>query len=255
MLIGFSRPSWEAQDSEQIFRLAQEYGLDGVQVKPQQYDSLHLDPDRFKQVYGDRAYLARGGIIVYLGPNYRQWEESFPAFLSFVHGVGGEQICVCANVRESDLDGDGVRGVADVLNELGRQAKAVGATVSLHNHSDGAIFETIDDIERLFAHIDPTYCGLTFDTAHAVKGGIADLAGALERYRSFVNNIHLKDLTPDGAFCPLGTGTVDLQSVIAKLREWDYREWLIVDEETKGLTVREAFDRSIGYLKSNGLFS
>ena len=146
-----------------------------------------------------------------------------------------------------------MRGVAGVLNELGRQAKEAGAIISLHNHSDGAIFETIDDIERLFAHIDPAYCGLTFDTAHAVKGGITDLVGALKRYRSFVNNIHLKDVTADGQFCPLGQGTIDLEPIIALLQEWDYQHWLIVDEETKGLTVQQAFDEAASYLRNNGL--
>ena len=77
MLIGISRPSWEKQDSEQIFRLAKNYRFDGVQVKPQQYDAIDLDPELFKKLHGDCAYLARAGIIVYLGPNIANGKKSF----------------------------------------------------------------------------------------------------------------------------------------------------------------------------------
>ncbi|XEC96202.1 sugar phosphate isomerase/epimerase family protein [Paenibacillus tarimensis] len=252
MNIGISRPSWEERDSEQIFRLAHEYKFDGVQIKPQQYEPLGLDAERFKEQYGDLAYLARGGIIVYPGSSYRTWAERFSSFLSFAKGVGGKQICICAGVRERDLDSDGLKGFSGVLNELGRQANGAGAVISLHNHAD-TILESIDDIKRIFEHIDPACCGLTFDTAHAAKGGIEDLAGALEQFKPFVNNIHLKDLSGDGKFCLLGRGTLDLKSVLHKLSEWDYREWLIVDEETAGVSVREAFAGSAAFLREGGL--
>lgn len=252
MDIGISRPSWEEQDNQQIFSLAKELKFDGVQVKPHQYEPIDLDPDRFKQEYGSLSDLARGGIIVYLGSEYKTWESKLPKFLSFVKGVGAKQICICAGVREENLDHRGIKGVAEVLNELGKQANHAGAVVSLHNHA-GSLFESIEQLKRVFEYIDPQYCGMTFDTAHAAKGGIDDLAGALEHFKSVVNNVHLKDLSTDGTFCALGEGTLDLKSVLRTLGAWDYQEWLIVDEETKGLSVREAYDKSAAFLRSNGL--
>jgi len=252
MRIGISRPSFEEGDNEEIFRLAAAMGFEGVQVKPHQYDPLGIEPERFRAAYGELAALGRGGAIVYPGHEYRTWLEKLPRYLEFVKGIGGEQLCICAGIRREHVDADGVRGIANVLNELGKRAVEAGAVISLHNHAD-TIVETVEDIAALFEHIDPQYCGLTFDTAHAAKGGVKDLAGTLEHYRAFVNNVHLKDVTADGAFCPIGTGTLDLPAVLAKLRAWDYKEWLIVDEESKGVPVREAFEASVGFLRRHGV--
>jgi len=252
MRIGISRPSWEPQDNEAIFRLAAEYGFDGIQSKPHQYDPLGVDARRFKDAYGDRAYLGRGGAIVYPGHEYRTWLQKLPRYVEFVRGIGGEQLCICAGIQRHHVDGDGVKGVADVLNELGQLANEAGAVISLHNHV-GTILETVDDIAALFEHIDPTRCGLTFDTAHAAKGGIEDLAGTLEHYRAFVNNVHLKDLSAGGAFCPVGTGTLALEAVLGKLRDWGYDQWVIVDDESQETSVQEAFELSAAFLRKNGV--
>lgn len=252
MRIGMSRPSWSEADNPRIFELAASYGFDGVQVKPHQYDPVGVDPGRFKEFYGARAELARGGIIVYLGSDYRSWEAKLSPYLSFIQGVAGEQICVCAGVREEHLDEQGIEGFAEVLNAMGRKAREAGAVISLHNHTN-SIVESSEQIQQVFAHIDPAYCGMTFDTAHAAKGGITDLAGALREFRRFVNAVHLKDLSADGTFCPLGEGTLDLGAVLRELRAWDFQEWLIVDEESKGVSVEDAYGRSVDFLRRHGI--
>lgn len=251
MKIGISRPSWEPADSDAIFRLAAEWGFDGVQIKPHQYDEVELNPELFRARYRQHAELARVGLIVYPGPDYRAWEDKLPAYIRFAAALDADQVCVCSDVRESELDASGLQGVADALNRIGSLARESGVAISLHNHAD-TIFESIDQLRRVFALLDPQLCGLTFDTAHAAKGGIADLAAALEAFKPYLNNIHLKDLTVDGRFCPIGTGTLDLAGVLGKLREIGYSEWLIVDEESAGIGVEEAFAASARFLKANG---
>lgn len=88
---------------------------------------------------------------------------------------------------------------------------------SLHNHVNG-LFERDTNLERIAVHLDPARCGLTFDTAHATKGGIADLGAAIPKFARHIVNVHVKDLAADGSFCPLGHGTLNLESVFVARR-------------------------------------
>lgn len=250
--IGISRPSWQETDNSLIFRKASELGFYGIQIKPHQYNAVGLDPRKFTETYGELSYLARGGLIVYPGPIYRNWPDKLQAYIAFASALGAEQLCICAYIQQKDLDEAGLAGVAETLNQLGREAVKGGVTLSIHNHKD-TVFETIEDLQTLFEHVDVNVCGLTFDTAHGAKGGIHDLADAVQQFHPFINNVHLKDLSADGRFCPLGTGTLDLAPVIRKLHENGYDNWLIVDEESEGLSVEESFELSVQFLSKHGL--
>jgi sugar phosphate isomerase/epimerase len=252
MQIGISRPSWGEQDNDLIFRLADRMGFDGVQIKPHQYDDIALNAERFKQKYGEFTHLAKGGLITYPGPHYRTWKEKLPDYFAFASALHAEQVCICSDVRSVHLDEHGIQGVVHELTEIGKLARDQGIAISLHNHAD-TIFESVEDLQRVFSYIEPVYCGLTFDTAHAAKGGIGDLAAAIEAFKPFINNVHLKDLSASGRFCPLGSGTLDLVPVVRKLQEIRYDEWIIIDEETEGMSVEEAFTISMCFLEENGL--
>lgn len=254
MRIGISRPAWQASDNQDIFRIADELGYDGVQIKPHQYDQVDLDAERFEQMYGKLTYLAKGGLITYPGSAYRTWEDKLTSYIAFASALNADQVCICSDVRAEHLDADGVKGVAEVLNSIGKAALAHGVTISLHNHAD-TIFESIDDLHRVFEHIDPRYCGLTFDTAHAAKGGITDLAAAVRAFKPYLNNVHLKDLSAEGQFRPVGTGTLDLVGAVRGIQEIGYSGWMIVDEETEGISVRTSFELSMDFLKQQHLKS
>lgn len=252
MLIGMSRSPRDEGDDKRIFQLARACGFAGLQLKPGQYRPFGTDARRFKAAYGDLADLARGGIVVYPGAAYRNWVETVQDDLAFAKEIGGELICLSAGVRREHVDTGGIKGVADVLNALGRQAGQLGVAVSLHNHAD-TIFAGVEDLERLFEHVDPAACGLTFDTAHAALGGIEHMPKALVRFRDYLNNVHLKDLSSDGRFCPIGSGTLDLRAIVGQLAEMDYPNWLIVDEESDEYTVQEVFEQSVRFLQESGL--
>lgn len=251
MRIGISRPSGTPEDAMALFSAARAAGFDGVQVKPQQYDLWDRDPQRCAEALGELASMLRAGLVAYPGPNPERWPEDTAPMVDLAGGVGAEEICLCSGVSPSDLQPTSVSDIAGILNDIGEAALAKAAHLSLHNHAD-SLFETADDLDALVEHLDPRLCGLTFDTAHAAKGGMTDLAEHIARFAEYIRNVHLKDMSAEGRFCPLGEGVLDLEDALESLDRIGYEGWLIVDEESEGLSHEQACGGSADFLKRQG---
>ena len=139
--------------------------------------------------------------------------------------------------------------VAKVLTAIGEKARGQGTWISIHNHAN-CLFENENDLAILFEHLEPKVCGFTLDTAHAAKAGIKDIASLVHHFREHLNNVHLKDVSDSGVFCPLGRGTLELGSVLQALNTIGYDEWLIVDEESRDFSTDEAYRISMDFLKA-----
>lgn len=247
MKIGISRPSTSPEAAQEVFTCAEQYGFAGVQLKPTQYEPYLGEPGAFKSAYGERAALAQGGLIIYPGGDPATWRERVRGVIPFAGAVGAGHICLCSNVYTTNPSGEQVQTMARVLQEIGQAARERDVAISIHNHV-GSMVETEADILRLLEQLDPAWCGLTYDTAHAAKAGVTDLTGLLGKVQRHLLNVHLKDLSVEGNFCPLGRGRLDLAPVVRNLREMDYQQWLIVDEESKDFTTPEAMRISREFL-------
>lgn len=253
MKIGISRPSRTLPESQEVLELAHQFGFQGVQLKPAQYEAFITEPEQFQAFYGSLAGLVRGGLIVYPHGAPETWPEQLGPKLKFAAAVGAPHICLCSGVYASGASEAEVNAVAQALLKIGASAQSRGIVTSIHNHADSLV-ETEEDIARLLDKIDPHLCGLTLDTAHAARGGVASVAKLVFRFRDYLLNVHLKDMGPDGRFCALGQGTLNLTSVLAALSEIHYDEWLIVDEETADLSTGEAFRIARDYLRGVQVF-
>lgn len=250
MRTGISRPTKGLVEAREMLALARRHGFEGVQFKPNQYTGLEggLTRAAFDQAYGPLGLLARGGLIIYCPGNLELWKPRILPILDFAKAVGADQICVCASVRRPESGPAPHSGAAEILMEIGKLAQSGGLRLSLHNHA-GSIFESREDILRMAELLDPAYCGLTMDTAHFAKAGELDLETLIPQISSHLLNVHLKDLDAEGRFCPLGRGRLNLSGVLRALRDCDYQEWLIVDEESIHVPVDEAFAISRKYLE------
>jgi inosose dehydratase len=142
-----------------------------------------------------------------------------------------------------------VRSLADLLAELGAEAKELGHPLAFHPHV-GTYIETAAEVEQLMAAADPELVGLCLDVGHYQLGG-GDPVEAIDRYGDRVRHVHLKDVDPEIAgqmrsgsiedflaglhkrvFTELGSGALDLPSVLAALDRLEYRGWLIVEQDT-----------------------
>lgn len=252
MKIGVSRPSNTPAESYEVLQTARALGFAGVQLKSAQYNGFVNSPEGFKDRYGPLSDLAQGGLIVYPGNDPHSWPERLHPILSFAALVGAPHICLCSGVYATGASEAQVRGVAEVLMKIGVRAQEAGLIISIHNHVNSLV-ESEADIVRLLDQLDPDLCGLTLDTAHAAKAGIPSVAALAVRFRKHLLNVHLKDLAADGRFCALGQGTLDLPPILRALEEIDYRQWLIVDEETIELSTSEALQIACDYLRQAGL--
>ncbi|MBC8232863.1 sugar phosphate isomerase/epimerase [bacterium] len=252
MKIGISRISGSPEEAHEVFAAARHYGFEGVQMKPQQYDFSGLNPEIFKKTYEDLALLARGGLIIYPGGDFETWADKLDKLIPFAVGIGAEQICMCTSVDRSDTSPARFRKIAQILTSIGQEARRQGTWISIHNHAN-CLFESENDLAMLFEHLESQVCGFTLDTAHAAKAGIKDIASLVHRFREHLNNVHLKDVSDNGVFCPLGYGTLELGNVLQALNTIGYSEWLIVDEESRDFSTDEAYRISMDFLKARGL--
>lgn len=156
-----------------------------------------------------------------------------------------------------------------------RVARAVmdetGLRTVFHQHI-GTWVETPAETARLLEMTDPRILGLVFDTGHWRFGG-GDPVQGLRQNADRVWHVHFKDCEPrvaarsrvegwdgptsvgHGVFSELGKGEVDFPAVIRLLRELNYNDWIVVEQDVlPGMgTPKESARRNREYLRSIGL--
>lgn len=250
MRIGISRPSTGPEEARAVFAAAARHGFTGVQAKPSQYAHCAGDPARFRHDYGDLTSLVAPGLIVYWDREHARWPERMGELAPFAAAIGAEQLCLCAAVPRDPQHAPDWPALARSLGAAGRIAEDAGCRLSLHNHV-GTVFETETDLAALLGTLGEAPCSLTIDTAHLAKAGVEDLAPLITRLLPWIDNVHLKDLHPDGRFCPLGRGRLDLSGVLAALSDGAYTGWLTVDEESMDVELDAAFAESAAFLQQS----
>jgi len=119
-----------------------------------------------------------------------------------------------------------------------------GYEPSFHHHGASYV-ETPQEIEEMLQRTD---VGLCLDTGHLVIGG-GDPVTSARDWAARINHLHLKDVRRaiiervatkhgvmmdfwrEGAFCPLGEGDLDLDAVVAVLRDEHFSGWLVVEQD------------------------
>lgn len=145
--------------------------------------------------------------------------------------------------QAGDLDRlvTGLDAVADLAAERGLDA-------CFHPHL-GTIVEAPDAVDTV---LDRSRIGFCPDTAHLAAGG-GDPADLVRRHGDRVRHVHLKDLDrASGAFRPLGAGDLDLDDVLAAVREIAYDDWLVVELDAYDGDPAEAARTSRAWLAERG---
>jgi inosose dehydratase len=122
-----------------------------------------------------------------------------------------------------------------------------GYEPAFHYHG-GTYVETPREIDRLAEQLDTSLLGLCFDSGHSAFGG-GDPVAFLDTYGELVTHVHLKDVNGEvieeirsgglglaeawrrGVFCRFGEGSVDMPSVVARLRDAGYDSWVVVEQD------------------------
>lgn len=148
-----------------------------------------------------------------------------------------------------------------------------GLRTVFHHHCAGYI-ETPDEIARFLELTNPDNIGLVFDTGHCAYGSgdpaVFDVTAALERFKSRLWYVHLKDCDPtvaataresgwdyfqalrQGVFCELGKGCIDFPAVLRWLKSTAYSGYVLVEQDVlPGMGApAESARRNREYLRS-----
>lgn len=114
-----------------------------------------------------------------------------------------------SGIRESDYVklGEALEQVCDMADEIEMRA-------SYHPHM-GSLVESPEQLEKVMKW---TRIALCPDCAH-VKAGGGNPLEIVKKYLDRIYYIHLKDITEDGMFCPLGVGTIDFDPIMKTLAD------------------------------------
>ena len=110
-------------------------------------------------------------------------------------------------IRESDY----VK-LGEALEKVRELADGIGMRASYHPHM-GSLVESPEQLEKVLKWTQIALCP---DCAH-VKAGGGDPLEIIRKYIDRIYYIHLKDITADGMFCPLGVGTIDFDPIMKEL--------------------------------------
>lgn len=139
------------------------------------------------------------------------------------------------------------KAVAEGYNALGRLAKDVGMTLTIHHHM-GTGIQTAEEIDTLMELTDKELVFLLFDSGHLTFAGI-DPMPVLKKYVHRIRHVHLKDVrlpvraqaekegwsflkaVREGVFTVPGDGDVDFLPIFEVLDKQGYEGWVVVEAE------------------------
>jgi len=109
------------------------------------------------------------------------------------------------------------------LKDLVALNKELGICGLLQNHSgENFVGAKVWDNFELVRDYNPEHIGIAFDVGHAMKEIKADWRRELEKLRSHLKIVYVKDFKRDGTWPPLGHGEVDGPAFFSMLKKTGY---------------------------------
>ena len=164
----------------------------------------------------------------------------------------GSKYIVCPYLMPDRRSEQDYRALISLLNQVGETCQREGMTLCYHNH-DFELERLADGrmaLEAIFEDTSIDHVSAEFDIYWLTKAGEKPVEW-INRYKNRTPLIHLKDMTIDEEqfFAELGTGGVDLESVL-NVGEEAGVEWWVVEQDMSRRTPLESIEISINYLKS-----
>jgi len=157
----------------------------------------------------------------------RDWSSSVAA----AHTVGHESLVVAwiDAARRSTIDE--YKRIADIFNQLGRQANAAGLRFGYHNHAyEMAPLEGQVPYDVLLQHTDPDLVCFEMDLYWTTDGG-KDPLTYFAKYPGRFPLVHVKDRTASGQMVDVGQGTIDWSAIFAKRKQAGIKHEFVEHDE------------------------
>jgi len=173
-----------------------------------------------------------------------------------------------------------LRRACEFYNRLGDVCAGYGIRTGMHNHSQGQLVETQDEIEMLLNQTDPKKFHWCPDTVHLYMAN-CDIIGLFRKYAHRLIFFDLVDAkyeyqrddmrlpngkvekagSQNGTFMlgnrDYGDGEVDLQGIMRIIKNVKYKGWINIDHHYSRVSPRQSFDRCMKYIreKLNPIYS
>ena len=244
-------PGWGHQlPVARVLSEMREVGLAATEFGPEGF--LPSDPEAMARTLADQGLEAVGGFTPLLlhvpgldpVPEVEQLLEGYAAsgartmVLSAATGLTGYD-------RRPALDDTGWATLLRNLDRVAATAAGHGVQAVLHPHV-GTMVETGSEVQRVLGGSSVALC---LDTGHLLIGG-TDPAELARQAPGRIAHTHLKDVdlgvavqvqdgrlsytdgVRRGLYRPLGTGDVDVASIVASLTGHGYDGWYVMEQDT-----------------------
>ncbi|HHT24461.1 MAG TPA: sugar phosphate isomerase/epimerase [Clostridiaceae bacterium] len=153
------------------------------------------------------------------------------------------------SVRLSGIKEGDAKKLGKALDKVAAVIEKHGLIPSYHPHL-GSIAEKTKEIDEVFASSSINFCP---DIAHLVAGG-SDALSLIKKYLNRIKYVHLKDLSSEGEFVPLGKGIINLVEIIEYLQSNNYTGDYLVEIDGYSGDAVEACSTSYDFLKKHLMF-
>ena len=164
-----------------------------------------------------------------------------------------------------------MRIACDFWNRVGDICATYGIRAGLHNHSQGQLVESQDEVELMLKLTDPKRFHWSPDTVHLYIAG-CDIIGLFQKYGHRLISMDLVDakyvfaskdvITANGKVDKAGThnatfmlcnqdygdGEVDLQGIMRILRKNRFKGWITIDHHYTPVSPRHSFTQCRKYI-------
>jgi sugar phosphate isomerase/epimerase len=164
----------------------------------------------------------------------------------------GSKYVVCPYLMPDRRSGEDYQALISLLDQVGETCRLEGITLCYHNHDFE--LDLLEDgrmaLEAIFDDTNPDNVKAELDIYWLTKAG-ENPEKWINRYKNRTPLVHLKDMTKDEEqfFAELGTGGVDIESVL-NIGEEAGVQWWVVEQDMSRRTPFESIEISINYLKA-----
>jgi sugar phosphate isomerase/epimerase len=193
----------------------------------------------------------------------------------FLKRFGSDLLTVFSPRRPSKvLVREHLRVACDFWNRLGDLAASYGIRAGSHNHSQGQLVESQDEIERMLSLTDPKRFNWSPDTVHLYLGG-CDIPYLFRKYGHRLVSMDYVDakyvfahkdvVTANGKVDPAGTqnatfmlcnqdlgdGEIDFRILHGVLKKNRFKGWITIDHHYTPVSPLHSFRRCRDYVRKN----
>src|SRR5687767_5171282 len=200
-------------------------------------------------------------------------EKSAREACQFLNRFGATELVTFSPQRPNKvLVREHLRRACEFYNRLGDVCAEYGIRTGMHNHSQGQLVETQDEIETLLKQTDPKKFHWCPDTVHLYMAN-CDIIGLFQKYAHRLIFFDLVDAkyeyqkdelrlangkiekpgSHNGTFMlgnrDYGDGEVDLRGIMRIIKKAKYKGWINIDHHYSPVSPRHSFERCMKYIR------